>query len=269
MSTQPNPENFPSYRAPSRASTPRFSTRVARSDAGAAFQRGAKSYDDARPGYPKEVAGLVRGFSRVLDVGAGSGKLTRDLGPRNGNERVFAIDPSQEMCEVLRANISVPVWRATAEATALPNRCVDAAVCAQAWHWCDVGAASSELDRVIAPHGRLVLAWNTLAVEADPWLLRLSRIMHSGDIHRAGFVPEVSAPWRLEKDLRLQWAQATTPEGLHELMHTRAYWLRAKPHIRERMTHNLNWYLFEHMGFAPNQELEIIYRTDAFAYARG
>ena len=51
-------------------------------------------------------------------------------------------------------------------------------------------------------------------------------------------------------------------------MHTRSYWLRNTTKIHDRMTHNLNWYLYEHMGFAEEQPLEIAYRTDAFVLTR-
>ena len=51
-------------------------------------------------------------------------------------------------------------------------------------------------------------------------------------------------------------------------MHTRSYWLRNNEAIHERMTHNLNWYLYEHMGFSAGQKLHIPYRTDAFVLVR-
>lgn len=268
MSTQPNPENFPSYRPPSRKSGPAFISSNERSAAGAAFQTGADEYDDVRPGYPDDVAQLLADCSSVVDLGAGTGKLTSLLGTANGNNRVLAIDPSHDMCSVLRRNLDVPVWRATAEHTALADDSVDAVAVGQAWHWFDVEAVCKELDRVVAADGKVVLVWNTLAVETDPWILRLSRIMHSGDVHKAGFVPDIAPPWSIAEELRLVWQQSTTPERLHQLMHTRAYWLRSKEPIRQRMTHNLNWYLFEHMGFRPRQELVLPYRTDAFVLMR-
>ncbi len=92
--------------------------------------------------------------------------------------------------------------------------------------------------------------------------------MHSGDIQRPGFYPAVAAPWEITKELRLKWNHILTPEQLHQLMHTRSYWLRNTTKIHERMTHNLNWYLYEHMGFAEGQPLEIAYRTDAFVLTR-
>lgn len=262
----PNPAHFPSYRPPSEKEAPVFADSAHRARSAGAFATGADAYDDVRPGYPAAVAELLAGASTVLDVGAGTGKLTADL--TAAGRTVVACDPSPDMCRVLRSKLGVPVWRATAEATALADASLEAVASAQTWHWVDVPAASAELARVVKPGGALLLVWNTLDVHADPWVLRLARIMHSGDIHKEGFYPTVDAPWQLTAERRLSWAHTLTPEQLHVLMHTRSYWLRNGDAIHERMTHNLNWYLFEHMGFAPGQPLEIPYRTDAFLYRR-
>ena len=179
---------------PSRKAGPRFRNSAHRSGAAEAFTRDATRYDAARPTYPASLGELV-GPGTVCDVGAGTGKFTQLLD--DGSRSVFACDPSGDMTRVFHTVLpAVPVWRATAEATGLADDSVDALTCAQTWHWVDVPAASREADRVIQPGGRLVLCWNTLAVR-HPWVLRLSRIMHSGDVQREGFYPEVSAPWRL------------------------------------------------------------------------
>ncbi|APT92565.1 SAM-dependent methyltransferase [Corynebacterium phocae] len=262
--TSPPPENFPHYRRPSAKDAPSFTSHLARTDAAQAFSQGAETYQDVRPGYPDEVAALLAGFPSVVDIGAGTGKFTEAL----GNHTVYALDPSADMCRVLRNKGGALVWRAKAEATALPAASVHAASCAQTWHWVDSPAACAELDRIIRPGGRVVLVWNTLDVTAHPWVLRLSRIMHSGDVQKEGFYPEVGAPWEITQELRLKWEDTTTPERLHQLMHTRSYWLRAKEKTQLRMTHNLNWYLFEHLGFAQGQHITLPYRTDAFVLER-
>ncbi|QPK80153.1 class I SAM-dependent methyltransferase [Corynebacterium lizhenjunii] len=258
------PANYPAYRRPSRRQEPRFSTPSQRLAGAAAFEQGADEYDDIRPGYPLEVADLLRGAQRVVDIGAGTGKFTRTVHA----PQVLALDPSQQMCRQLRESVDAPVWQATAEATGLADNSVDAATCAQAWHWVDVEAACTELDRIIRPGGHVLLVWNTIDVEAAPWVLRLSRIMHSGDVHARGFVPRIAGPWRGHRELRLQWEHQLTPPQLHSLMHTRAYWLRNGSSVRQRMTQNLDWYLYEHLGHSPDEELAIPYRTDAFLLAR-
>lgn len=128
-------------------------------------------------------------------------------------------------------------------------------------------AACGELDRVVRPGGRVVLVWNNLDV-SHPWILRLARIMHSGDIQRPGFLPQVHAPWRISSELRTGWIQHLRTGQVHRLMQTRSYWLRSSERVRRRMTDNLNWYLFERLGFHDGQLLPIPYRTDAFVLER-
>lgn len=262
-SPHPRPENYPSYRKASAQQGPSFRTSQQRARSARAFAHGADTYHDVRPGYPDEVAALISTAHTVLDIGAGTGKLTETL----SNPEVYASDPSPDMARVL-TRLAVPCWRATAEETALSDSSLDAITCAQTWHWVDEKRACAEFDRVLRPGGRVVLVWNTLDVGADPWILRLSRIMHSGDVQRPGFYPTIAPPWEIREELRLTWKHTLTPEQLHQLMHTRSYWLRNDEKIHERMTYNLNWYLFERMEFHPGQELAIPYRTDAFVLAR-
>ena len=265
MSTRrPDPSHFPSYRKASTRQGPGFRDAAQRTASAQAFRRGASTYHDVRPGYPDEVSALIADAHTVADIGAGTGKLTESL----PNARVVALEPSADMAGILAAHLRLPVLRATAESTALADASLDAACLAQTWHWVDVPAACAELDRVLAPGGKILLVWNTLDVNADPWILRLSRIMHSGDVHKPGFYPDYTEPWSLDRELRLTWENELTPEQLHQLMHTRSYWLRNGEDIHERMTHNLDWYLYEHMGFKPGQKLRIPYRTDAFVLVR-
>ncbi|OFM01643.1 SAM-dependent methyltransferase [Corynebacterium sp. HMSC071F07] len=260
----PNPAHYPSYRKASEKQTPTFKGAEHRTASARAFVQGADNYHDVRPSYPAEVAALIADAHTVVDIGAGTGKLTQTL----HNPVVLACDPSPDMTRVLRTQLGIPAWRAVAESTALADASVDAIACAQTWHWVDVEKACREFDRIVRPGGKVLLVWNPLDVGAVPWILRLARIMHSGDIQRPGFLPELAPPWEIERELRLNWAHTLSPEQLHQLMHTRSYWLRNGEKIHERMTYNLNWYLFEHMGFAPGQLIDIPYRTDAFLLRR-
>ncbi|WP_018295455.1 class I SAM-dependent methyltransferase [Corynebacterium lubricantis] len=254
------------HRPASQKAAPTFRDASHRADSAAAFRRGADVYDDVRPSYPPEVAMLIDDCSRVADIGAGTGKLTSTL--LRPTRTVFASDPSADMTRVLAASFpSLGVWRATAENTALRSSRVDALTCAQTWHWVDTAAASAEADRVIAPGGKLLLVWNTLDV-SHPWILRLARIMRSGDIQREGFYPEVSAPWVLHDELRMRWIQHLTTDQVYALSQTRSSWLRASEEVRERMKENLRWYLFDRLEFQPGQLLPIPYRTEAFVYKR-
>lgn len=249
---------------PSRQHMPRFSTEEQRLASAEAFTDGARTYADIRPNYPAAVIELLnpRPKGPILDVGAGTGKFTEQL-----PGEAWALDPSADMLGQLRASINVPCWQATAEKTALPDSCVAAVTSAQTWHWVDVPRASAEMDRIVAPGGPLVLAWNTLDVRV-PWVHRLTRIMHAGDVQQAGFVPDVATPWQLAKELRLEWEQTLQARDFFQLMATRAYWLRNSEQVRQKMTSNLTWYLYEHLGFSPDSKVALPYRCDAFRYER-
>lgn len=262
MNTHPEPRHF----KPSAKENPGFVTDAARVRTATAFTSGSNDYDDVRPTYPPDVAELVAEARSLIDVGAGTGKLTSTL--LRPGRFVGALDPSTSMLGMLRSRLpEVPVWRATAESTALAEGSMDAYVSAQTWHWVDTAAASAEADRVVAQGGALMLCWNTLDV-SHPWVLRLSRISHSGDVHREGFYPTVAAPWKLQRELRTRWFEAVTPEHLFALARTRSYWLRANEAARQKVAANLNWYLYDRLGFDPGQPIPLPYRTDAFLYRR-
>lgn len=228
----------------------------------------AARYDDVRPGYPPQVVSLLDDVSArdsrfvVADVGAGTGKLTAQLA--DAGHRVVAVEPGPEMLAAVgRTCPGVPRVRATAEATGLADGGVDAIACAQTWHWVDVPAASAEFARILRPGGMVLLTWNTLDVRV-PWVHRLSRIMHSGDVLAPGFVPEVADPLVIAGTRRLDWAQELDPEGIIALARTRSYWLRASQPTRDRVEENLRWYLLDHLGLAPDEAVALPYRCDSF-----
>lgn len=262
MDPRPAPRNF----KPSGKDAPAFASSDARRFTAGAYERGADAYHDVRPSYPPEVAGLVSGAASVLDVGAGTGKLTEAL--LAPGRRVTAVDPSPDMARRLRAQLpQAEVVRGNAEELPLVDAAFDAIAYAQTWHWLDWKAASAEASRVAAKGARMVLVWNTLDV-THPWVLRYSRITHSGDVHREGFRPSVDKPWLLERELRTKWIQPATTDDLFALARTRSYWLRASEATRAKVAENLRWYLFERLELAPGQVLPLPYRTDAFVYER-
>lgn len=229
----------------------------------AAFRSGGEHYDAVRPGYPAEsVDWLTRGLHRpgtALDVGAGTGKFTARLLERSW--RVTALDPSPDMLAQLRANHpGTPTLLGTAESIDLPANSMDLATVAQAWHWCDAEAASAELARVLRPGGVLGLIWNQLDVTV-PWVHRLARIMHAGDVHNPGFRPAVGPQFTGLASHETRWRQEVTPEDLLELVKSRSYYLHATETIRQKVLGNLAWYLFEHLRHDPGAALELPYST--------
>jgi SAM-dependent methyltransferase len=144
------------------------------------FETGADVYERARPSYPDEaVAHLVAttgivGGSRVLDVAAGTGKLTRQL---HGHGAVcLAVEPSASMREVFRRTVpDVATAGGTAEMIPAADATMDAVVVGQAFHWFDPSRALPEAARVLRPGGWLALIWNERD-EADPAMAELVRI---------------------------------------------------------------------------------------------
>jgi SAM-dependent methyltransferase len=136
------------------------------------YERVASEYEHGRPGYaPEAVARIVREFSlgpgsSVLDLGAGTGKLTRMLAERE--LQVTALDSSPEMLARLR--VVVPAARAleaVAESIPLPAASVDAVTAAQAFHWFDAQSALTEIHRVLRSGGGVAFVWNQRD-ESDP-----------------------------------------------------------------------------------------------------
>jgi len=102
----------------------------------ASFDAAADTYEKARPSYPDEaIDWLLAAHPReVLDLGAGTGKLTRALVGRV--DTVFAVDPSPNMLAELGAAVPEAIAAVgSAEQIPLPDACVDAVLAAQAWHW--------------------------------------------------------------------------------------------------------------------------------------
>jgi ubiquinone/menaquinone biosynthesis C-methylase UbiE len=130
------------------------------------FEAVAELYERVRPSYPDEaVAWLAERLaigpgSTVLDLGAGTGKLTRQLVPRAG--RVIAVEPGPEMLAQLRRAVpEADAFLGAAEAIPLPDAAVDAVVCGQSFHWFRTDEALREIHRVLRPRRGVGLIWNT------------------------------------------------------------------------------------------------------------
>ncbi len=137
----------------------------------------AAAYDRGRPTYPPDaVRWLVgREAAAVLEVGAGTGKLTGEL-VAQGHD-VTATDPDEQMLDYLRQR--VPQARtAVASAESLPagDRSVDVVVAAQAFHWFDHDVALPEIARVLKPGGVLALVWH-FRDDKIPWVRRLGDLI--------------------------------------------------------------------------------------------
>jgi SAM-dependent methyltransferase len=129
----------------------------------------ADSYEQGRPSYPAAALDLLtrelelHEDSTVVDLAAGTGKLTRDLVPRFG--RVIAVEPLDEMRASLASSAAgVEALAGTAEAVPIDDGEAAAVFVAQAFHWFANAAALAEIARVLEQRGGLALLFNT-----SPW----------------------------------------------------------------------------------------------------
>jgi SAM-dependent methyltransferase len=150
---------------------------------GSSFGAAAAAYAEHRPDYAQAAVRwaleLAPG-SRVLDLGAGTGKLTAALVALGAE--VVAVEPDPAMLNELR--LALPTVRAlqgSAEAIPLADASVDAVLAGNALHWFEMAVAGPEIARVLAPDAILAGLWNVLDNRVD-WVAGLERVSGSAAI---------------------------------------------------------------------------------------
>jgi len=182
------------------------------------FDPVAEQYDASRPGYPDALFDAIESRARplaeatVVEVGAGTGKATRELVARGA--RVLPIDVGAGMLAQLKSR-STGVPAVVGDGAALPVRddVADLVACAQAFHWLPLERSLPEALRVLRPGGTLALWWNVSGAGDAPWMRRLLeqfRVTPSGyagqewpdgvegPLHATGLVDrieQVALPW--------------------------------------------------------------------------
>ncbi|MGV9802616.1 class I SAM-dependent methyltransferase [Mycobacterium sp. NPDC003449] len=224
------------------------------------FGSEAAAYERGRPSYPPEAIDwlLPDDAHDVLDLGAGTGKLTTRLVERGLD--VVAVDPIAEMLELLsNALPDTPALLGTAEEIPLPDNSVDAVLVAQAWHWFDPERAVAEVSRVLRPGGRLGLVWNTRD-ERMGWVKDLGQIIgHEDD----PFSHDVTLPDPFadtERD-QVEWTSYLTPQALIDLVASRSYCITSPEQVRTRTLGQVRELLATHPALANSNGLALPYVT--------
>lgn len=157
-------------------------------------------YERGRPSYPADaVAWLVDGLGigpgrTVVDLGAGTGKLTRLLVPTGAH--LMAVEPSAAMREQFsRAVPGVAVLDGDATALPFDEASVDGVTVAQAFHWFDVPSSTAEFARVLRPDGGVGLIWNERDASV-PWVRELNAIIGWDERERHGVPLTIEVDWR-------------------------------------------------------------------------
>ncbi|WP_164712443.1 class I SAM-dependent methyltransferase [Trueperella bialowiezensis] len=240
----------------------------------------AQAYIDVRPNYPEAVLDSLNidRDSVVLDVGAGTGKLTAQLAERSAH--VWAVEPAADMrAAFAKALPDFPPERllaAPGESLPVADQSVDVLTYGQSWHWLDERAAAAEAARVVRPGGLVAVLYNQLDVR-QAWVHRLSRIMRSGDVHRADRPPDLRIPGHhghMERPftqpelLRTVWIDQLSPEQIYALGTTRSSWINNNDAGRARMRKNLTWYLAEHLKVPGDGVVGLPYQVHAWIARR-
>jgi SAM-dependent methyltransferase len=228
----------------------------------ASFGAAAGAYERGRPSYPPEALDwlLPPGARRVLDLGAGTGKLTRLLHGRGLD--VVAVEPSEGMREQLSRSVEdVPVFAGTAEEIPLSDGSVDVVLVAQAWHWVDPGRAVPEVARVLTAGGELGLLWN-VRDEREEWVARLGRIIH-GD-HGQDMInsaPAVGAPFGPVERLDVEWRSQLSRDAMIDLAASRSYIITMPADERAAVLAGVRQLLDTHPALAGASEVILPYVT--------
>lgn len=239
----------------------------------------AQAYERSRPGYPDDAVtwltslptGAVAaarpsgGRARVLDLGAGTGKLTRSL-VAAGHD-VVAVEPSGPMLELLRAGLpSVETHEGTAEAIPVDDASCDVVIVAQAFHWFDSAAAVPEIARVLRPAGRLALVWNLRDVSV-PWVREFWSVIAPDEPRTvvSADLPDGSpfGPWDRAD---FTFTQAVDRDAAMELALSRSYVASASPERREALLDRAGWVFDAHTsGIADIRYTTYCFRAERLA----
>ncbi|WP_431900506.1 class I SAM-dependent methyltransferase [Micromonospora chalcea] len=233
------------------------------------FGAAAAEYDRFRPRYPRAaLRWALDGLhdARVVDLGAGTGILTRGLLALTADGtvgQVVPVEPDPGMrAQLAAATPGTTALAGSAEAVPLPDGAADAVLAGQAYHWFDRERAHAEAARVLRPSGTFAPVWN-IRDERVGWVAELTRIAHLGD--NAGDVTQryadFGAAFTAVEIGEFAHATTLTPDEVVSMLHTRSFWLTADADERRRVDAELAELFATHPDLAGRETVELPYRT--------
>ncbi len=245
------------------------------------FGEAVEAYDSARPGYPDTAVGWCIGQPespiRVVDLGAGTGKLTRTL--LSLRHEVVAVEPDEKMLARLDSNLrgqgNLETARGSAEEIPVDEGSVDAVISGQAFHWFDPETAPAEMARVLRPGGHVSALWNTRD-EGAPWVAEMSRILGEAadTTHGAtgrnvlGDSPDFGPGFDDYDNAEFRHVQRLDRTGLHALALSRSHTINLPEPERERMLEDLDELVATHASLAGKKMLSLPYVVECFRAVR-
>jgi SAM-dependent methyltransferase len=223
------------------------------------FGPAAELYERGRPPYPQAALDwlLPPGRPRVVDLGAGTGKLTRQIAARG--LPVTAVDPSAGMLAQLEKAVpGVPALLGPAEQIPLPDGAADVVLVAQAWHWVDPRRAVPEVARILSPGGRLGLLWNVRDERSD-WVRRLGEIIGSPERDRPA---AIGAPFGPVEQTEFEWAHPIGPPELLDMVASRSAVILLPPDERAAVLSEVRQLIATHPALVGRTEFELPYLTE-------
>ena len=194
------------------------------------------AYERGRPEYPTAIIDwlLEDGPDRVIDLGAGTGKLTRALVERVPT--VIAVEPDPGMRAVLAQHLpGSSVVEGVGEDIPIRDGWADIVVAGQAWHWVDPVRALPEVARVLRPGGTLGLVWNDRDGD-DPWIDRLTEVLVAfGTSPDADYEVAGGAPFGPFETNECRWTQHATIDGVIDMVVSRSYVIALPAERREAL----------------------------------
>jgi SAM-dependent methyltransferase len=211
------------------------------------FASVADAYERGRPEYPPAVVGAIAAElrlapdARVLDLAAGTGKLTRAL--LAAGMEVVAVEPQAALREKLAARVGAErVREGLAEAIPLPDASVDAVTVADAFHWFDHAAALAEIRRVLRPRGGLAVLTTIPDWRGASWADEIGKVMERVRPEHPGFdgppwqdVVRGASGWSEPREIRVTSSQPTDAEAIVDYLAS-VSWIAAMPAERRGET---------------------------------